>query len=336
MRHVFHQFIAPVAAVSVIALAGPAVAKYDMKVGYATTNDPQHELGVRFVKLVKERSNGEIQGRVFPTSQLGKIPRQVEAIQLGTQEIFLTPPVFLQGINPAFQVGDSPGLFANHAHAQRSINHPPFRDKFLQLGIKKGIVGANIWVYDGNSYLMSSPIKTLSDFKGKKIRVLASQIERAIVGSVNATGVPIPFTEVVPAIQRRVVDGARTSLVVGVRAKFPTVTKHLTITNGSYITTGTWVSKVWLEKLPKNLQKVVLDASAESSDWASMKSSNFVDAAIEEWKEAGATVYRLSSEEHKTYMEGIAPLGDEVLGKHKNPQVREMFNLLKAAAKATM
>ena len=212
------------------------------------------------------------------------------------------------------------------------LTDPSVLGRFLSLGEKKGIVGGNIWIYDGNSYLMTKPIRTLADFRGLKIRVLASQIERAIVGSVNATGVPIPFTEVVPAIQRRVVDGARTSLVVGIGAKFPTVTKHLTITNGSYITTGTWISKVWLDKLPEDYRKIVVDTVAEMSDWASNNSLSYVDRMIQEWKNQGATVYRLSEEDHAAYMAGIAPLADEVLGKHKNPEVREIYQLVKASA----
>ncbi len=96
-----------IAATAAVAIAGSAWAAYDMKVGYPTTADPQHDHALRLVKLIKERTKGEVVGRVFPTSQLGKIPRQVEGIQLGTQEVFLAPPGFLQGINPAFQVGDT-------------------------------------------------------------------------------------------------------------------------------------------------------------------------------------------------------------------------------------
>lgn len=336
MKKHFKTGILPViAAVAAVAIAGPAGA-IDMKIGYPTTADPQHDLALRIVKLVAERTNGEIKGRVFPTSQLGKIPRQVEGLQLGTQEVFLAPPGFLQGVNPAFQVADAPGVFKDHMHAHRAVNDDSFRDKFLNLAADKGIIGGNIWTYDGTSYMTTSPIAKLADFKGKKIRVLATQMEREIVGQFGATGVPIPFTEVVPAIQRKVVDGARTSLVVAAKAKFPTVTKNLTITNGAYITAGTWYSKVWLSKLSAKNRKAVMDVAAETAEWASRHSLSFVGAMEEEWKKQGATVYRLSKAEHAQYMTTIAPLGDKLLGGHKNPKIREMYGLLKASAKKHM
>ena len=328
--------ILPVAAAAaVFAVATPASA-IDMKVGYPTTADPQHDLALKFVAAVKERTGGEIKGRVFPTSQLGKIPRQIEGIQLGTQEVFMAPPGFLQGINPAFQVADAPGVFTDHLHAHRSINDDSFREKFKSLGEGKGIVGGNVWIYDGTSYMTTSPIAKLADLKGKKIRVLATQMEREIVGQFGATGVPIPFTEVVPSIQRKVVDGARTSLVVAAKAKFPTVTKNLTVVNGAYIPTGTWFSKVWLNKLSAKNKKIVLDTAQEMADWASNNSLSFVDKMEAQWKKEGATVYRFSKAEQAEYMTRIAPLGDKLLGGHKNPQIREMYGILKAAAKRQM
>lgn len=333
MRKQFKVGVLPViAAAAAVVIAGPAGA-IDMKIGYPTTADPQHDVGVRLAKLVEERTNGEIKGRVFPTSQLGKIPRQVEGIQLGTQEVFLAPPGFLQGVNPAFQVADAPGLFKDHMHVHRSINDDSFRDKFLQLGAGKGIIGAHIYTYDGTSYMTTTPIAKLADFKGLKIRVLATQMEREIVGQFNATGVPIPFTEVVPAIQRKVVDGARTSLVVAAKAKFPTVTKNLLVTNGAYITAGAWFSKVWLGKLSEKNRKIVLDTAGEMAEWASKNSLSFVADMEAEWKKQGATVRRLSAEEQASYMKTIAPLGDSLLGGHKNPQIREMYGILKASAK---
>ena len=336
MRKQFKSGILPViAAAAAVVIAGPAGA-IDMKVGYPTTADPQHDVGLRLVKLIGERTNGEIKGRVFPTSQLGKIPRQVEGIQLGTQEVFLAPPGFLQGVNPAFQVADAPGLFKDHMHVHRSINDNSFRDKFLQLGADKGIIGGHVYTYDGTSYMTTSPIKRLADFKGKKIRVLATQMEREIVAQFGATGVPIPFTEVVPAIQRKVVDGARTSLVVAAKAKFPTVTKHLTITNGAYITAGAWFSKVWLGKLSDKNRKIVMDTAGEMAEWASKNSLSFVGAMEEEWKKQGATVYRLPKDEYAHYMKTIAPLGDTLLGGHKNEQIREMYSILKASAAKNM
>lgn len=327
---------APVAALAAVAALfawQPATAQtIDMKIGYPTTADPQHDLALKMVAEVKKRTNGRIIGRVFPTSQLGKIPRQVEGIQLGTQEVFLAPPGFLVGLNQAFQVTDAPGLFADAKHGQRTITDPAFREPFLKLAESKGIVGANIWIYDGTSYGSTVPINTLADLRGLKIRVLATPMERAVPAQFGATGVPIPFTEVVPALQRKVVDAARTSLVVMAGAKFHSVTKHLTVVNDGYIAAGSWFSKVWLNKLPADLRKILMETAKDLENWAAANSLGFVKVKTQEWRDKGATVTAFSAAEHKEYIGKVRPLGDKLLGNHKNPTVRKFYGLLKASA----
>jgi TRAP-type transport system periplasmic protein len=303
----------------------------DMKIGYPTTADPQHDAALKYIALIKKRTNGKINGRAFPTSQLGKIPRQVEGIQLGTQEVFMAPPGFLVGLNQAFQVTDAPGMFADAEHAHRSITDRAFADPYLKLAENKGVVGGVIWIYDGTSYGSTVPIRTLSALKGLKIRVLATPMERAVPAQFGAAGVPIPFTEVVPALQRKVIEAARTSLVVMAGAKFHSVCKFLTVVNDGYIPTASWFSKVWLNKLPADLRKIVLDTSRELGDWSSANALSFVDGKTAEWKKMGAEVTRFSPAEQKIYMDKVRPLGDKLLGNHKNPEVKKYYSMLKAS-----
>jgi C4-dicarboxylate-binding protein DctP len=331
-------------AVSALAVLGAVVAlqpgaasaqKFHIKIGYATVNDPQHEMGMEIGKEIQKRSNGRITYSLFPGSQLGKIPRQVEGIQLGTQEFFLTPPTFLTGVNPAFQVPDAPGLFSDKAHGHRALNHPPFRDRFLSLAEKKGIIGANVIFYDGTSYSSHEPIRRPEDLKGKKIRVLASPMERAVPAVFGGTGVPIPYSEVVPSLQKKVVDGARTSLVVMAASKFFTVVKNITITDAAAVTTGTWISKAWLNKLPADLRQIVRQVPADLADWGSKNALDRFKKAEQEWKDNGAEVIRFSPADQKRYMEAVQAVGVKFLGNHKNAEVREIYALLRQAVEAT-
>ena len=50
---------------------------------------------------------------------------------------------------------------------------------------------------------------------------------------------------------------------------------------------------------------------------------------------SSCAVVRFSAAEQKQYFDKVRPLGDELLGKHKNPEVRRMYGLFKQAAAAT-
>ena len=52
------------------------------------------------------------------------------------------------------------------------------------------------------------------DLKGKKIRVLATPIETAMMATLGATGVPMTLGEVLPALQQGALDGSESAITV--------------------------------------------------------------------------------------------------------------------------
>lgn len=306
---------------------------YVMKTGFATINDSQHQSASWMKKELARTTGGQIDLKIFPLSQLGKIPRQIEGIQLGTQEAFITPPGFFVGINPAFQVADAPGLFDDMLHQARALNHPSVRNKFLRLAEHAGVVGNYIWCAGDTSFATSKPFKTLADLKGRKIRVLASKIEVALMKEFGASGIPMPFTEVLPAIQRRVVDGVRSGIIVMGPMKFYTAAKHLTLTGQGYIPSAMWLSKVWLNKLPADLQQAVFDAGKKVSPLVAQWALDMTHTWERKWTEKGGTVHRLSAAEQKEFGDRVRPLGDKMLA--SNPKTAAMYKLLKGAVVAT-
>jgi TRAP-type C4-dicarboxylate transport system substrate-binding protein len=318
-----------VAALALQPSSALAQKKYHMKIGMATINDPQQAWGERIGAELAKRTNGQITYQVFPASQLGKIPRQVEGIQLGTQEVFLTPPGFFVGVNQAFMVPDVPGLFQTQEHGHKTLTDPEFHDTFLGLAENKGVVGAGLIVYEGTSIASVKPIRRPEDISGMKIRVLATPMERAVPAAWGGTGVPIPFTEVVPALQRGVVDACRSSIVAMNGLKFQTVTKFATVLSGGYIPTGTWVSKAWANKLPADLRKMVLSVPRELEDSISEEVATLIESTQQAWRDAGVEIIRFSPADQKRYLAKLRPLGDKYLAKHKNPQVREIYALFR-------
>ena len=114
--------VAVLAAAAMVSSGALAQKTFTMKIGMPTINDSNHFSALWVKKEIEAKSNGRIQERVFPASQLGKIPRQIEGIQLGTQEAFNNPPGFFVGIERAFMVTDAPGLFDDISHAHRAVN----------------------------------------------------------------------------------------------------------------------------------------------------------------------------------------------------------------------
>ena len=322
----------PVAAAGMLWLAmGPATAQtFTMKMGGIAVGDPSHEHMKLYKDVIEKRSGGRIKGEVYPGAQLGGFPRMIEGLQLGTIEFYTGPPGFQRGLDPRMQVIDAPGMFESTEHGQKTVTDPRFRDKYLDLTTSKGLKGVTIYNWGPTQYATTSPIRKLDDFKGKKFRVLASKVEIELMNRLGATGVPMDFPEVLPALQNKVLDGVRSSIVVMGAMKFFAVTKYITTVNDTMVPLGAWVSVAWLNKLPADLQKIVLDTGREMDDAVYKICLEYDGRAVQLWKDNGAEVIALPPADQAEFMRRVRTVADDVLG--NDPALKEMYTLYKQVA----
>lgn len=305
-----------------------------MKIGFVTINDGQHKSANWIQKEVERRTNGSIRVQVYPAAQLGRIPRQIEGVLLGTQEAFISPPGFFVGLNKAFMAPDAPGLFKDFAHQTNTLNHPDVRDRFLNLATAKGVTGMYVVCAGASAVAMRDPVRRVADMAGRKIRVLASPMEVAIMRELGAAGTPMPYSEVLPAIQRRVLDGASSAIVVMGPSKFYTAAKYITPTAFTYIPTAMWTSAKWLAKLSAEQRRILEQVGREVTSQANKWSEDDTAKWERKWGEEGGTVVRLDEAERLAALERLRPLGDEIF--LKDPEIAPMYRLLKATAAKTM
>ena len=112
---------------SLAGLHDPARAEdktYVMKLGTATINESQHEWCKRFAATVEKDSGGRIKGQIYPASQLGPIPREIEGVQFGAIQGYVGPPEFLVGVDTRYEVLSAPGLVTDMAQGVRVASDP--------------------------------------------------------------------------------------------------------------------------------------------------------------------------------------------------------------------
>src|SRR5271169_1781783 len=113
-----------------------------MKVTLPTINDAPHQAAKDFAALVEKDSGGRIKAEVYPASQLGSIPRQIEGTQFGAIQVATVPPEFFVGVDERFEVMAAPGLVDSIEHGQRVAGDPEVLKLMLKLGADKGLHGA--------------------------------------------------------------------------------------------------------------------------------------------------------------------------------------------------
>jgi len=302
-----------------VLLALPAAAQQvTMKVGAATVNDAQHEWMKQFKARVEKSSAGRIKVDIYPASQLGPIPRMIEGLQLGTVEVFLGPTDFFVGVDPRFMIYGVPGMFRDRAHAASTLHDAAVREPLMSLADARGIKGLGAFVLGTPAYLARKPIRGLDDFKGRKLRINASEVERESVQRLGASATPMPLSEVIPAMQTGVIDGTRSVPAVYVNFKYGDLAKAMTVTGDSYLVTYVGISKLWLSRLPADLQKIITDEARTMEpgiqDWANA----YEDKMLEQWKTDGGEIVRLPAGDQAELMKRMQGVGGKVVQDRSN------------------
>lgn len=304
-----------------------------MKLGTQTLNDSQHEWMKIFARLVEANSKGQIKVEIYPASQLGTGPRMIESTQFGAIQGFVGPPEFLAGVDSRYEVLGSPGLFKDAAHANRTLQEPTFNKAFLALGANKGLKGVGLFISGPTIFNVRTKATRLADLESRKIRVFAAAVQMEQIRKLKGTPVPMPLGEVLPALQQGTIDGVMSVLPVLTALRYYDAAKYILETEQAMVSVVTVLSKLWYDKLPKDLQAVVDDAGQKASVEVFPWAVDFIAKQRQVWQSNGGEVVRLSDAEQKQMMQMLLPIGAEVAA--KRPEQAAIYQLLHASAQKT-
>jgi len=322
--------ICAVFAFALAAMQPAAAAEFVMKFGTATYNESQHQYIKFYKEALEKASGGRIEVGVYPRSELGPIPRMIDGLQLGTIEAYIGPADFFVGADPRYGVFSTPMLFKNNDHASATVLDPALNEYVLTMGIPKGLVGLGTFGLGASNYAAKKPIMRLADFAGKKLRVNATAMEREKMKRLGATAVPMPLGEVLPSLQRGVIDGTMSGTSIFVAFKFNDVVKVITQTNDTMLVSMAVASKVWLDKLPPDLRKMVIDVGRQTQVKTHLWEQTFSKGLDEKWKSMGGEIHKLPAEDQAKLAALLKTVGDDT--SKGQPAVHDFLMKVRAVA----
>jgi TRAP-type C4-dicarboxylate transport system substrate-binding protein len=303
---------------------------YVMKLTTAARNESTHEWIKRFGERVGERSGGRIKVELYPGGALGDVPRQVEGLQLATIEGMSAPPAFFVGLDQRYQLTDTPGLFDDMRHAFDSVTDPAVRDKFLGVGQDKGIKNLSFFTQGPLTLVSRRPVVKLEDMKGLKIRVFASLFQTEPLLKLGAIPSPMPLLEVLPALQNGVIDGSLGSLSILLTFKYESVATDVVYVPYGVVTMVGSISKPWFDKLPGDLQRILVDTGREVEKGLNDWTIDVASKQDEQWKARGGKLRSFTPDEVRRLREAGRTAAAEIL--KNRPELRDLYDTLAASA----
>ena len=312
------------ACLAALAFAAPAgAAEFVMKMGTATQNETQHQFLKMYKEALEKASGGRIEVQVYPNSQLGPIPREIEGVQLGSIQGYIGPVDFYVGVEPRYGVFSSPMLFRDEANAAATVHDPALQPVILGLAQSKRMIGIATLGIGSANYAAKKPLMRLADFDGKKLRINGTALERAKMSALGATGIAMPLSEVMPALSQGTIDGTISGTSVFVSLKMNELVKTITVTNDTMLVALAVVSQVWLDKLPPDLKKIVLDTAQKVQPEAQKWQVEFTKQLDADWIKLGGEVHKLPAEDLAAMKTKLGGVADEVT--KDQPAVHDML-----------
>ncbi len=315
---------------------GTAVAQdktYSMKITLPTLNDPSYFFAKNYAAAIEKDSGGRIKPEIFPASQLGSIPRQIEGTQFGAIQCAVIPPEFFVGVDERFELMAAPGLVDSMEHGERLAADPALLKLMLGLGADKGLHGVALFMNAPSSVIAKTPIRHLADFKGKKIRVLASAFQTQAIGRLGATPVAMTLGDVVPALQQGAIDGAVGGIVVWTPMHFQDAAKYVTETGQPAVYAIAEVNKAWYASLPTDLQKIIDTDAAKEQAALTPLAIEIVNKARKGWTDSGGELISLPPDEQAEMMKTFSSVGADV--SKAKPSLDEAYKIVTEAARRT-
>lgn len=258
--------------------AAPPAAAQDLPqtrvrvVGYFSNLLQTRELERPFwTERIPQASNGRITAEYTNQDTVGVRDFQIlRVLQQGVTDFGATDISKMAGDDPVFEGCDLAGMVNDIQGARRACEawraamaesmERKFNTRLLALFPNPSIV-----------YWCNTPIQGLEDLRGKRVRVF-NITQGDFVRAVGAAAVTIPFPEVVPAMQRRVVDCGLTGTLSGNFAGWPEVTTHLFTLNAGWSIAYHAVNRDSWNRFPPAVQAFFTEQFRKLEDelWALM------------------------------------------------------------------
>jgi tripartite ATP-independent transporter DctP family solute receptor len=265
----------------------------------------------KFAEIVKEKSGGKIDVKVFPAGMLGGDMQSVSSLQGGLLQMSVMNAGLMASIAPDFAILDIPFLFDDAKEADAVMDGEVGKIFAKQLDTKNLVV-LSYWELGFRNLTNSRrPVEKVDDIEGLKIRVVQSPIYLEMFQALGANAVPMPFPEVYTALETGTVDGQENPAPSILTAKLNEVQKYLTLTRHTYNPMVLLFSKPLWEKLDQDEKDLLQQAAIEASAFQRQLSREADSKAVEALEASGMVVTKLPPEEVARFREKTKPVADK-------------------------
>lgn len=283
------------AAVSVLALTGAALAQDKLELKYTVPSVPTdlHTQAMKvFADKLEELSPGRYDIQLYDSGSLFAQGADLDALQRGNAEMTYVSYQLIADAIPEYGLLTAGYLFQSPQHYRAFLASDIGAEFKQRVSDEMGIQLLDA-CYLGTRQINlreARDVKTPADLAGVKLRMPSSDAWLFLGQALGANPTPLPFGEVYLGLQAGTIDGQDNPLPSVEAAKFYEVTKQIVLTSHLVDAINVAVNNQTWEQLTDEEQAALTKAAVASCDWNNEKRLADEARLVSFFEEKGLTI----------------------------------------------
>lgn len=265
-------------------------------------------VGYKIRDKVWERSGGRLYVDFRPLAQLGGEKDVISKLKLGAVQGMMSSSVAAANVSDKLGIVNLPYVVDTFDKLDRFRNSPEIWDEFRQSAGSQGLIVLDITGYGPYGWATTTPVRNLNEAKAINFRIAEAPVNADIYKAWGFKFTVMPWPDVDQALQTGVISGLdHTVIVSNITNKFK-IAKHFTKIDYAQGLFVHLVNKRWFEKLPTDLQQILVEVVTEESAAARLATRKQQDEQIAAAQKAGVTFHELSAADRQKLVAIAAPV----------------------------
>jgi TRAP-type transport system periplasmic protein len=245
-------------AVMTLCYSSPAAHAQQFQFKYTDYNPPNNFITDEIERWSKDqvaKSGGQMKIDVFPSSQMGPVPRQYDLVRTGVADFGFILLGATPGRFPLSELSQLPDLFPSAYSAAVSLQET--YEQYLRKEFE-GVKMLHLFSGPALPVLTKKPLRVLEDAKGLRIRQ-PDPIHALLIQAMGAAPTAVQPGDVADALQKGTIDGVIMGYSGVTAFQLHQVAKYSTEWNTGVVAFAMVMNQDSYDKLPADLKKNIDD-----------------------------------------------------------------------------
>ena len=266
--------------------------EYVIRLGHSDTEDNLINISLQhYAEYVKEQTDGRVVIRLYPNEERGDNTDMAQQLVTGQLDAMMMPQGVEATYAPKIATLGLPFLFTSYEQAWAVVDNEE-----IAAGLTEGLSSYNmiqLAFWENGMRQITNNVREISapaDVSGLRMRIPDDDMTESIFKALGAKTTVFSWNKTYDALAQGTFDGQENPIANIYANKIQEVNQYLTITNHKYESKNLVFSKTTWNKLPGDIQQVLLEGAVTYGKEHREAVAAEQDKQLEELKAAGMVV----------------------------------------------